>query len=345
MGMDKLGVGNMALRKATAIAASILMVLVFIRLNGDILSFIHAVKAGEDVSYAFGPPSLSEEEKRELYNRIVAEAESKYIEPINARIDRVWHAIPGYNGLAVDIERTYEEAVKSARAEPIPFRYKEIEPEIGLDDLGTQPIYKGNPNKRMISFMINVAWGNEYVDPILETLARENVKATFFLDGSWLNKNGELARTILDAGHELSNHAYSHPDMKNLNRADQYSQIMRTEKLLKDRLGIDNRWFAPPSGSYNGATLQIAKEQGLQTVLWTIDTVDWMKPSPQSIVGKINSKLEPGALILMHPTASSSEALPGMIAGAKAKGYFIGTVSETLSSSRTPDVVEGGDVF
>ncbi|MHA6484348.1 polysaccharide deacetylase family protein [Paenibacillus sp. strain BS8-2] len=335
----------MALRKATAIAASILMVLVFVRLNGDILSFIHAIKAGEDASFAFGPPSLSEDEKRELYNRIVAEAETKYIEPVNARIDRVWHAIPGYNGLEVDIERTYEEALKSARAEPIPFRYKEIEPKIGLEDLGAHPIYKGNSNKRMIAFMINVAWGNEYLDPILETLARENVRATFFLDGSWLNKNGELAQKIVDAGHELSNHAYSHPDMKNLNRSDQYSQIMRTEKLLKERLGINNRWFAPPSGSYNGATVQIAKEQGLQTVLWTIDTVDWMKPQPQTIVNKINSKLEPGALILMHPTASSSAALHGMIASAKSKGYFIGTVSETLSSARTPAVLEGGDGF
>ncbi|MDQ6419206.1 polysaccharide deacetylase family protein [Paenibacillus sp. LHD-117] len=335
----------MALRKATAIAASILMVLVFIRLNGDIHAFIHAVKAGEDATFAFGPPSLSEEEKRELYNRIVAEAETRYIEPIDARIDRVWRAIPGYNGLAVDIERTYEEALKAPRIEPIPFRYKEIEPQIGLKDLGAQPIYRGNPNKRMVSFMINVAWGNEYLDPILETLARENVKATFFLDGSWLKKNVDMAKKIVDAGHELSNHAYSHPDMKNLSRSDQYTQIARTEQLLKEQLGIENRWFAPPSGSYNGATVQIAKEQGLQTVLWTIDTVDWMKPSAESIVRKIDAKLEPGALILMHPTASSRDALAGMIASAKAKGYFIGTVRETLSSERTPAVVEGGDGF
>jgi probable sporulation protein (polysaccharide deacetylase family) len=346
MGLDKRGVGDMALRKAAAIAASLLMVLVFIRLNGDISAFIHSVKAGHDATYAFGPPSLSEEEKKELYNRIVAEAESRYSAPIDARIDRVWHAIPGYNGLAVDIERTYEAALQAARTDSIPYQYKEIEPKIGLGDLGAQPIYRGNPNKRMIAFMVNVAWGNEYIDPILETFARENVKATFFLDGSWLNKNSELARKIMDAGHELSNHAYSHPDMKNLNRSDQSSQITRTEKLLQERLGIgDNRWFAPPSGSYNGATLQIAKELGLQTVLWTIDTIDWMKPAPSAIVEKIDRKLEPGALILMHPTASSSQALPGMIASAKAKGYLIGTVSQTLSSERTPAVVEGGVGF
>ncbi|WP_168122205.1 polysaccharide deacetylase family protein [Paenibacillus sp. HB172176] len=330
----------MKLRKASVIAASILMLLVFVQMNGDIRAFIATVKA-RDATYAFGPPSLTEAEKDELYKKIVAHSEAVSISPVNARIDRVWHAIPGYNGLTVDIEKTYRDALNAPRSKPIVYHYQEVEPRIRLDDLGAQPIYRGNEQKKMISFMINVAWGNEYLDAILDTLEREDVKATFFLDGSWLKKNVETAEKIKAAGHELSNHAYSHPDMKSLSRSEQYAQIAKTEKLLKEKLQVDNKWFAPPSGSYNGATVQIAREQGLKTVLWTIDTVDWMKPSPASIVKKINAKLEPGALILMHPTASSRDALAGMIESAKAKGYQIGTVSETLSSAREHPLVEG----
>jgi probable sporulation protein (polysaccharide deacetylase family) len=241
----------------------------------------------------------------------------------------------------VDIEKTYQEALASPRGSGITYRYKEVEPRIGLQQLGAQPIYKGNPDKNMISFMINVAWGNEYLPGILETLERENVKATFFLDGSWLAKNIELAEQIAAKGHELSNHAYSHPDMAALSRSEQYNQISRTETLLKEKLDVKNQWFAPPSGSFNGTTVQVAREMGLYTVLWTIDTIDWKKPSPESIVAKIDRKLEPGALILMHPTASSSEALPGMIAAAKRKGYGIGPVGETLSSARMVPNVEG----
>lgn len=309
--------------------------------GGGIGSYIVAVKNG-DIREAQGRPQVSEAEKQQLLAVIQQEADKRRIAPVNARIDRVWKAIPGYNGVEVDIQQTYENTLKSGSLSDIQYVYKEVQPEISLGDLGPLPIYKGNPNKKMISFMINVAWGNEYLDSILDTLDRENVKATFFLDGSWLRKYPDVAKKIQDRGHEMSNHAYSHPNMSQLSRAEAYSQIERTEKLLRSTLQTSNRWFAPPSGDYNQMTVQVAAEQKLATVLWTIDTVDWRKPSPAWIVNKITTKLEPGSLILMHPTQSSRDALPGMIAAAKAKGYAIGTVSETLSSSRVPPLVEAG---
>ncbi len=247
-----------------------------------------------------------------LYEQISREAVKRNVAPVNAVVDRVWKAIPGYNGLEVDVEETYRLAKASPQA-PIRFQYHEVEPEVKLHDLGVHPVYKGNPNKAMVSFMINVAWGNEFLEPILRTLKDEKVKATFFLDGSWLKKNADLARHIQSEGHELSNHAYSHPDMSRLGRDAAYQQIAKTEALLKSELNVKNKWFAPPSGDYNQTTVQVAAEQGLRTVLWTLDTIDWKKPPAYAIIQKIRLRIEPGTLILMHPTASSSEALPGMI--------------------------------
>ncbi|WP_053375767.1 polysaccharide deacetylase family protein [Paenibacillus sp. FJAT-27812] len=332
----------MTVRKAATIAASMLMVLVFVSINGDVSQYLASLKYG-DAKAASADITYSAEESQRLLTIISEEAEKRKITPEDARIDRVWKAIPGYNGVEVDIEKTLDAALLAPSANAIPYVFKEVEPNIKLNDLGPHPIYRGNSNKKMISFMINVAWGNEYIDSILNTLKRENVKATFFLDGSWLKKNADIAKKIQADGHEMSNHAYTHPDMRALSRQDQYNQIAKTEALLKSTLNVDNKWFAPPSGSFNQATVQIAEEQGLKTVLWTIDTVDWQKPPADSIVRKISSKLEPGALILMHPTASSRDALPGMIAAAKAKGYAVGTVSETLSSKRLPAAVEGAD--
>ncbi|MGI2293094.1 polysaccharide deacetylase family protein [Paenibacillus sp. GXUN7292] len=320
------------MRKGAAIACTILALLIFVRLNSDVAFFIKSLKSSKESQLVWSSKRTEAEEQ--LYERIVAEAKNQYIAPINARIDRVWHAIPGYNGLEVDVEKTFQAARLNPNSDIIPFHYAEVEPDIKLEQLGAHPVYRGNPNKKMISFMINVAWGNEYIEAILKTLRDENVKATFFLDGSWLKKNPDIAKQIQAEGHEMSNHAYSHPDMKLLGRAEQQSQIQRTEQLLESVLQVKNRLFAPPSGSYNKATVQIAREQGLQTVLWTIDTVDWRKPPASSIVTKITNHLEPGALILMHPTASSRDALPGMIKAAKKRGYAIGTVSQTLSSKR-----------
>lgn len=146
---------------------------------------------------------------------------------------------------------------------------------------------------------------------------------------------------MLKRGHEMENHAYTHPNMSTLSRARATAEIQKTQMLLKESLGVTNQWFAPPSGDFDQETVEIAAALGLKTVLWTLDTVDWRKPSPESVVAKISAKAEPGTLVLMHPTASTSKALRGMIRAVKAKGLRLGTVSQTLSPDRImPDDVE-----
>ncbi|AKG35170.1 polysaccharide deacetylase family protein [Paenibacillus durus] len=281
------------------------------------------------------------DKKSDLRSEIEAKAAQVNSPPVDARVDRVWKAIPGYNGLSVDVDATYREALLLPQGGAIKYVYRQTAPAVSLDDLGVQPIYRGNPAKPMVSLMINVAWGNEYIVPMLNILDEEHVKATFFLDGSWLSKNRELAMEIQKRGHELENHAYSHPNMSTLSRVRAVLEIDKTKKLLKSSLGVDNRWFAPPSGDFDEETVEIARELGLKTVLWTVDTVDWRHPSPESVVAKITANAEPGTLVLMHPTSSSSQALRGMIRGIKAKKLMLGTVSQTLSPERVlPGSVE-----
>lgn len=270
----------------------------------------------------------------ELKKQIEEKAAEYKVPPIDAKVDRVWKAIPGYNGIEVDVQATYLQARSNPNAVSIPLVYKQIPPKVSLDDLGAQPIYRGNPEKKMASFMINVAWGNEYIVPMLDILDEYKVKATFFLDGSWLKKNEQMAKEIQKRGHELENHAYSHPNMSQLTSERAELEISKTKSLLHEMLGVENKWFAPPSGDYDQETVELARQQGLKTVLWTIDTVDWKKPSPDSVVAKITKGVEPGSLILMHPTASSAAAMRGMIEGITQKGIKLGTVSETLSSER-----------
>ncbi|WP_166238321.1 polysaccharide deacetylase family protein [Paenibacillus turpanensis] len=276
---------------------------------------------------------FQDQENRELYEKIQQEAAKREEKPINARIDRVWKGIQGYSGLQVDVEKTYELALQSKDGE-IPYVYRQIPPAITLDDLPPNPIYKGNSQKPMAAIMINVAWGDEFLPSILETLQKENVRATFFFDGTWLSKHIETAKKMVEMGHEASNHAYSHQEMSKLGRTAAMSEIQKTEALLKEKVGVTNRWFAPPSGDFNMETVKIAHELGLKTVLWTIDTIDWKKPEPGWIVKRIEQRIEPGAMILMHPTQSSSEALPGMIKAIKSKGLSLGTVSDLLSVDR-----------
>jgi len=279
---------------------------------------------------------------RALYERIVRESEALRVAPVDAKLDPVWKAIPGVNGLEVDVDRTFAVARQSKTygdRTPLPFVYREVPIRVTLDDLGYQPIYKGNPRKPMVALMINVAWKEENIPSMLSTLKAENVKATFFFDGSWLEKHPDVAKTIAADGHELANHAYSHKNMSGLSDAEAKREIEKTERLLKDVLGVErNTLFAPPSGDYDMDTVRVAGELGLRTILWTLDTVDWKEPAPEAIVRKVRARIEPGSLILMHPTEAAAGALEGIIKEAKRKGYAIGTVSETISPARVPTV-------
>lgn len=282
----------------------------------------------EDIS------ASSQMNKDELYKKIQTFNEQHKIEPIDAKIDSVWKAIPGYNGLEVNIEASYKKMKKNGRFDESKIVYKEVPPSIHLEDLNSEPIYRGNPQKPMVAFLINVAWGNEYIPGILKVLKEHKTKATFFLDGSWTKKNPDLAKMIKEAGHEIGNHAYSHPDLQQRSMAETTEELKKTNDVIEETLGIKPKWFAPPSGSFNKTTIQVADQLNMKTILWTVDTVDWRKPATSEMVSRIVSKVENGSMVLMHPTKPTAEGMEAMITGIKEKGYKLGTVSELMSEKR-----------
>ena len=186
----------------------------------------------------------------------------------------------------------------------------------------------------MVALLINVAWGNEYIPKILTILNESKVKATFFFDGSWVKKNPDLAKMIYREGHEIGNHAYSHPDLKKRSKVDTIQELKKTNDVIKETIGIKPKWFAPPSGSFNQVTVQVANDLNMKTILWTVDTVDWRNPSTSEMVRRIITNVDNGSMVLMHPTKPVAEGLKTMITDIKAKGYKLGTVSDLMSEKR-----------
>ncbi|WP_428833903.1 polysaccharide deacetylase family protein [Lysinibacillus telephonicus] len=299
-----------------------------------VLTFGPYKAIAEDTNNFANITTTSQMKKDDLYKKIQMFNEQHKIKPIDAKIDRVWKAIPGYNGLEVNIEASYKKMKKDGKFNKNKIVYKEIPPNIHLEDLNSEPIYRGNPQKPMVAFLINVAWGNEYIPGILKVLKEHKIKATFFLDGSWTKKNPDLAKMIKEAGHEIGNHAYSHPDLQQRSMAETTEELKKTNDVIEEILGIKPKWFAPPSGSFNKTTIQVAEQLNMKTILWTVDTVDWRKPSTSKMVSRIVSKVENGSMVLMHPTKPTAEGMEAMITGIKEKGYQLGTVSELMSEKR-----------
>lgn len=274
--------------------------------------------------------------KDALYQEIVSESEKYRVPAQDAKIDPIWKAIPGYNGLEVDTEASYKRMRENGEFDEDKLILKQIKPNVHLKELPPAPIYKGHPDKPMVSFIINVAWGNEYLSDMLATLKKHHVTATFFLEGRWVQKNPELAKMITDAGHEVGNHSFTHPDLKMSSAAKIRQEITKTNEVIKATTGISPVWFAPPSGSYRDEVVTIAAEEKMGTIMWSVDTIDWQKPSPDVLVNRVMSKVHNGAIILMHPTSSTAQSLDRLITSIKEKNLQINTISELFQEERLP---------
>lgn len=195
---------------------------------------------------------------------------------------------------------------------------------------GLQPIFQGKPNVSKVAFACNVFWGEEYLPEMLATLDKNNIKITFFIGGSWARRFPEHLKQIAAKGHEIGNHSYSHPHPNAIGKQKNKEQIQQTEQLIKELTGYKTTLYAPPYGEYNDIVLEAAAELGYKTILWSIDTIDWQRPAPAVIHNRVMKKLHNGAIILMHPTAPTVQALPGLIAAIRERGYTITTVSDIL---------------
>lgn len=269
-----------------------------------------------------------------LMSEIEMKAKEYEIEPSDARKDPVWKVIPGYNGLKVDVKKSFNKMEKEGKFDPEKLVFKQVPPQIHLSDLPPMAIYKGHPEKPMVSFIINVAWGNEYLSGMLATLKKHNVTASFFLEGRWVKNNPGMAKMIADAGHEIGNHSFTHPNMKQLSAPKINEEISRTNEVIEAVTGVKTKWFAPPSGYYKDEVVEIAAAHKLGTVMWSVDTIDWQKPSPEKLINRVMGKVHNGAMILMHPTESTAASLDQLITQIKGKDLQIGTVSNMLSENR-----------
>lgn len=270
-----------------------------------------------------------------LYEEIEQAAEKYYKAPQNAKIDSTWQAIPGYNGIEVDVKSSFKIMKKEKKFDERKLVFVQKTPEVHLSDLPPAPIYQGHPDKPMVSLFISMnAMENKYLSDMLKTMEMNNVQATFFLEGRWVKKNPDLTRLIVDNGHELGNHSYSHPNMKLLGKKETRSEIVKTNEIIEAITEEKVNWFSPPSRSYHEETIQIAHSLKQRTVMWTIDTIDWKNPTSEQLKQDVLSKVHPGAIILMHPTESSVKALGDLIMELKARNLRIGTVSRLLDEER-----------
>lgn len=192
-------------------------------------------------------------------------------------------------------------------------------------------IYNGNRNGNKVSLMINVYWGTEYIEKMMDVFDEYGFKTTFFIGGRWAEKNGELLKKMHDRGFEIANHGYLHRDASTLNEEQNRQEIIITEKLITSITGSATKLFAPPSGDLSNAMFKVAENEGYKVIMWTRDTIDWRDKNADLVLQRALKDVKGGDLILMHPTEHTLEALPKILEGLKQAELVADTVTNAIA--------------
>jgi peptidoglycan/xylan/chitin deacetylase (PgdA/CDA1 family) len=134
----------------------------------------------------------------------------------------------------------------------------------------------------------NPAW----TPKLLDTLAARDVRATFFLLGSFAQAEPQLVRRIVAARHLIGNHSWSHPNLAQISSGQIRDQLARTQDMLEQITGAQVNYFRPPFGARRPAVFRIARSLGLTPVLWNAMTSDWSQPSFTRIAEQLASKID-----------------------------------------------------
>jgi peptidoglycan/xylan/chitin deacetylase (PgdA/CDA1 family) len=175
-------------------------------------------------------------------------------------------------------------------------------------------IRSGLPNSGKAVFSCNVDWGEEVIPDMLKVLKEYNVSITFFVSGKWAENHPDLLKEMYQAGHEIQSHGYGHKLCSQISVEAAKEEILKTEKVILDILGVKTNVFAPPSGDYDETTMELCQSLGYKMALWSVDTIDWREGSTaEVIINRVLKKNLNGAIILMHPKEETVKALPVLI--------------------------------
>jgi peptidoglycan-N-acetylglucosamine deacetylase len=158
----------------------------------------------------------------------------------------------------------------------------------------------GIPGSKQIALTYDDGPNDPHTLRLLDVLAKHNVRATFFMIGRYVQQRPEIARAVAQAGHIIGNHTFTHPLLTVKSSANTRAELVDCQKALQDAVGEHSNLFRPPFGGRRPATLNIARDLGLQTIMWNVTGYDWNAPPATQIEKKVAQQARGGDVILLH---------------------------------------------
>ncbi|MFI1285776.1 polysaccharide deacetylase family protein [Streptomyces sp. NPDC020858] len=198
-------------------------------------------------------------------------------------------------------------------------------------------VSRGSGERREISLTFDDGPQPPDTGQVLDILRRYDVPATFFCTGMYATAYPEYLARMLEEGHGIGNHTWSHPMLFELTRPQLVEQLDRTNEAIAAAAGgRAPTLFRPPYGSRTPEVLGWLAESGLTTVLWDVAPDDWQMPGADTIATGVVEQARPGSIVLLHDSGGDRSqtvaALAPMIEGLLERGYSIVPVEQQLGA-------------
>lgn len=193
------------------------------------------------------------------------------------------------------------------------------------------PIYCVGREDNKIAISFDCAWGTEHTDAILENLAKNNVRATFFMVEFWTRNYPDYVKKIDEQGHEIGTHSSTHSYMSRLSETEIRAELKSSSEAIESVTGKPVTLFRPPYGDYNNTLIDTCNAVGVYPVQWDVDSLDWRDLSASDIAGRITERVKSGSIILCHNNGlHTAESLPIVIDTLKARGFEFVPIGELI---------------
>jgi peptidoglycan/xylan/chitin deacetylase (PgdA/CDA1 family) len=203
-----------------------------------------------------------------------------------------------------------------------------------IEYLATHEIASGDPASTTFALTFDCETYPKRVQQIVDTLHREKVQATFFLQGSFAYRNPGIVRQMLANGHELGSHSFFHPLFTDLTPLQIAQEITYTEAAIAWAAGeyVPLRYFRFPYAGRNGYTLREVARLGYQSSYWNMDPRGWEPDkTAKDVVDYVRQRAHGGGIVILHCSSLNDvNALPGILQAVRDHGLQPGTLSEVL---------------
>lgn len=193
--------------------------------------------------------------------------------------------------------------------------------------------YAIGEDTKNIYLTFDCGYENGYTEGILDTLKETNTKAVFFITGHYLKSSKAIVERMMNEGHIIGNHTYSHKDFTQSTSAEILSDIKKLEDAFYQEFGVSmSKFVRPPRGEYNEMSQKTLKDNGYTSVFWSLAYVDWNKDvynGNHYSYNKVLSRIHNGAIILMHTVGKDNMVdLKDIILELKEEGYVFSTIDK-----------------